>query len=276
VTTISAQHELAIIVEERGGGGLRSTFSDVLQVTKRNLIKMLRIPQQIIFSTIQPVMLLLLFTYVFGGLVTGALPGGIRYRDYILPAVLIQTVTFAAMATGIGLATDLQTGMIDRFRSLPMARSAYLAGRNLADGVRVVVQIVLMVVVGYVIGFRFHAGPIPALGMVAVCVLFGLSFSWISAFIGISLRDPETTQAAGFIWMFPFIFASTAFSPVERLPGWMQGWARINPISSTADSVRALALGGPTFTATWHALAWIIGIMVVFSVLSVRAYRQAV
>lgn len=265
--------DLAGLVRERGRGGLAHTVSDIANVTRRNLIKIFRIPQYIVFSTIQPVMILLLFTYVFGGTIN--IPG-VKYVDFVVPAVLIQTTTFAAMSTGFGLATDLQTGMVDRFRSLPIARSAVLAGRTFADGARTLFQVLLMVVVAHIVGFRFHAGVAPAFALVATAVVFGFAFSWISAFIGLAVRDPETAQVAGFVWVFPLTFASAAFVPLEALPGWMQSFARVNPISSTAAAMRSFALGGPTFTHVWHTFLWLGAIIAVFSILSVRVYRRVV
>jgi len=273
MTTGTVFADVAGIVAQRGHGGVPTAVSDILNVTRRNLIKNIRTPQVVIFSAIQPVLILLLFTYVFGGI--ASVPG-VSYKLFVVPAVLIQTMSFSAMSTGIALTTDLAEGMIDRFRSLPITRSAVLAGRTMADLARSTFSLGLMILVSYGIGFRFKAGALPALGAIGVAMLFAFAFSWISATIGLAVKDPEAAQAAGFIWIFPLIFASTAFTPLDRLPGWMQPWARINPISSTAEALRALSLGGPTTTPLWHAVAWLAGIVVVFSVLSVRVYRRTV
>jgi ABC transporter DrrB family efflux protein len=245
--------------------------SDALAMTRRNLLRYVRLPNLLVFSTIQPVMFVLLFTYVFGGAVR--IPSG-SYKDFLLPGILVQTVIFGSTQTGVGLADDLSRGMIDRFRSLPMARSAVLAGRTLSDTVRNLFVVLLMIGVGLLIGFRFHAGFVAAVGAILLAVLFGLAFSWISAFIGMAVRDVESAQTAGFIWIFPLVFASAVFVPVATMPGWLQSFARINPVTNTAEAVRALCQGGPTAAHVFHALAWIAGILLVFVPLSVRRYRR--
>jgi ABC transporter DrrB family efflux protein len=245
--------------------------SDALAMTRRNLLRYVRLPNLLVFSTIQPVMFVLLFTYVFGGAVR--IPTG-SYKDFLLPGILVQTVIFGSTQTGVGLADDLSRGMIDRFRSLPMARSAVLAGRTLSDTVRNLFVVLLMIGVGLLIGFRFHAGFVAAVGAIALAVLFGLAFSWISAFIGMAVRDVESAQTAGFIWIFPLVFASAVFVPVSTMPGWLQSFARINPVTNTAEAVRALCQGGPTAAHVLHALGWIAGILLVFVPLSVRRYRR--
>ena len=213
-----------------------TTISDILAVTRRNLLRYLRVPSLLVFSTIQPVMFVLLFTYVFGGAVR--IPSG-SYKDFLLPGILVQTVIFGSTQTGVGLADDLSRGMIDRFRSLPMARSAVLAGRTLSDTVRNLFVVLLMIGVGLLIGFRFHAGFISAVGAIVLAVLFGLAFSWISAFIGMSVRDPESAQAAGFIWIFPLVFASSAFVPIYTMPSWLKTFARNNPLTYVINAIRA-------------------------------------
>jgi len=245
--------------------------TDAIAMTLRNLVRYVRVPNLLVFSTIQPVMFVLLFTYVFGGAVR--IPSG-SYKDFLLPGILVQTVIFGSTQTGVGLADDLSRGMIDRFRSLPMARSAVLAGRTLSDTVRNLFVVLLMIGVGLLIGFRFHAGFISAVGAIVLAVLFGLAFSWISAFIGMAVRDVESAQTAGFIWIFPLVFASAVFVPVATMPGWLQSFARVNPVTNTAEAVRALCQGGPTATHVFHSMAWILGILLVFVPLSVRRYRR--
>jgi ABC transporter DrrB family efflux protein len=250
---------------------LRWAVADAGAMTWRNLLKYVRLPQLLVFSTIQPVMFVLLFTYVFGGAIR--VPG-LKYIDYLLPGIFIQAVIFGSAQTGVGLADDLTRGMIDRFRSLPMARSAVLAGRTLSDTVRNVFVVVLMTGVGTLVGFRFHVNVFASIGAMALAVLFGLTFSWISALIGMSVRDPEVAQSAGFIWIFPLIFASSAFVPLATMPGWLQSFARVNPITYTVDGIRALCIGGPTFTHVWRAVAWMGGLLAVFVPLSVARYRR--
>ncbi|MBV9413002.1 MAG: ABC transporter permease [Acidimicrobiia bacterium] len=249
--------------------------SDALAMTKRNLLRYLRLPNLLVFSTVQPVMFVLLFAYVFGGAIGAALPKGIDYKDYLMPGIFVQTVIFGSVQTGVGLSDDLAKGMIDRFRSLPMARSAVLAGRTLSDTVRNVFVVLLMTAVGLAIGFRFHGTFLMSIGALGLAVLFGMSFSWISAFIGMSVRDPEAAQAAGFIWIFPLVFASSAFTPIYTMPSWLQVFARNNPLTHVINAIRALILGHlPIWHDLWLALFWIVLILVVFVPLSVNRYRQ--
>jgi ABC-2 type transport system permease protein/oleandomycin transport system permease protein len=258
-------------------GTVATTVSDIMAVTQRNLIRYVRVPTLLVFSTIQPVMFVLLFRYVFGSAIRQAPGFTFPYVDYLMPGIFVQTVIFGSTQTGVGLAEDLTKGMIDRFRSLPMARSAVLAGRTLSDTVRNAFVVLLMAVVGYLVGFRLHAGFLEALAGVALALAFGLCFSWISALIGLAVRDVESTQAASFIWIFPLVFASTAFVPLASLPGWLQAWAKINPVSVTVDALRALFEGWPS--TTYHldrALAWVVVILLVFVPLSVRKYRRSI
>ena len=189
----------------------------------------------------------------------------------------MQTSVFGAVQTGIGLADDLSKGLIDRFRSLPMARSAVLAGRTTSDSVRNLFVILLMTGVGYLVGFRFHAGLVAAVGSIVLALAFGHAFSWISASIGLAIRDVESVQAASFVWIFPLTFASAAFVPVASMPGWLQAWAKVNPVTITVDAMRALTLPHqPIATHVFQALAWVAGLMLVFVPLAVRRYRRTV
>jgi ABC transporter DrrB family efflux protein len=259
------------VIALRPSDRLRWTVSDALTVTKRNITHIFRVPQLLVFSTIQPVMFVLLFTYVFGGAIR--VPG-VKYVDFLLPGIFVQIVAFSAMNTGIGLAEDINKGLIDRFRSLPMARSAVLAGRTLADITRNFFVLLLMYGVGSAIGFRIHTGPVRAIGSLGILLLFGYTLSWIGATIGLALRDPETVQAAGFVWIFPLIFASGLFVPLFTMPGWLQGFAKNQPVGVTAEAVRALVLGGPTGTWVLKALAWGIGLLAVFIPLGTTRYRR--
>lgn len=250
---------------------MRWAIGDALTVTRRNLIHIGRVPQLLVFSTIQPVMFVLMFTYVFGGAIRTP---GVEYVNFLLPGILVQVVSFAAMNTGIGLAEDLSKGLIDRFRSLPMARSAVLAGRTLSDLARNVFVLLLMFGVGSAIGFRISTGVVQAFTAFAILLLFGYAMSWIGAAVGLTLRDPEAVQAAGFVWIFPLIFASGLFVPVITMPGWLQAFANNQPVSITGEAVRALVLGGPTGELAWKAIAWAAGLLAVFVPLSVARYRR--
>jgi ABC transporter DrrB family efflux protein len=253
---------------------LGRTIHDCLIVTGRNMRHFVRQPQLLLFSTVQPIMFVLLFSYVFGGAIGGSLPSGVSYKDFLLPGILIQSTSFRATQTAIGLAEDLQRGVVDRFRSMPMARSAVLAGRTLADLMRTLFVIVLMIVVGYAIGFRFHEGPLNAIGSVLVVALFGFALSWIFAYVGLIAKGPEAAQSAGFIAIFPLVFASSIFVPVRTMPGWLEGFASVSPVTETADASRALAIGGNVGDPLWHMVAWSIGILVLFVPLCVRKYRR--
>lgn len=241
-------------------------------LTRRNVIRIFRTPQLLLFSTIQPIMLVLLFTFVFGGAIP--LPD-INYIDYLLPGVIIQTSAFGSTNTSVGLTEDLQAGIVDRFRSLPMARSAVLAGRTLADAVRNSIAILLMLAVGHIIGFRFGAGAAAALAMMVLALVCGLCFSWMSAWVGLKTRTPEVAQAASIIVVFPFIFASSAYVPVGSMPGWLRLFAENQPITRFVDGLRALSLGGPTARPLLLALLWVVIILGVFIPISVRAYRRS-
>ncbi len=248
---------------------------DTLAICGRNLIALYRVPRLLVFSTIQPLVFVFLFRYVFGGVAALALPG-IPYVDFLMPGVFVQVAVFGAMNTAVGLASDLQTGLLERFASLPMARSAVLAGRTLADLTRNVFVVTLMVTVGFAVGFRPHLGAGPFFAAMLLVLLFGFAMSWIFAVVGLAVGDPETAQAAAFPVMAPLVFASSAFIPVRTMPGWLQGFASHQPVSVTASAVRALVLGGPTSTYLWQCLAWLIGIVVVFAPLGVWRYRRAV
>jgi ABC-2 type transport system permease protein len=248
--------------------------ADAMAITRRNLIKYLRVPNLIVFSTVQPVMFVLLFAYVFGGAIKGALPPRVHYIDFLMPGIVVQTVVFGSTQTGVGLAEDMTKGIIDRFRSLPMARSAVLAGRTISDTVRNLAVVLLMVLVGTLIGFRIHTGVLPALVALGVALGFGFAMSWISATIGLVLRDVETAQSASFVWIFPLVFASSVFVPLRTMPGWLQSFARANPITNVANAIRALTLGGATTRPLLYALAWLSAILVTFAPLATRQYRK--
>jgi ABC-2 type transport system permease protein len=250
------------------------TMADTLAITWRNLLQYIRIPQLLVFSTIQPVMFVVLFVYVFGGAIAASVPGG-NYANFLMPGIFVQSAVFGATAAGIGLAEDLNRGILDRFRSLPMARSAVLAGRTLADMIRNVFVVVLMTVVGLLVGFQpFASGVLPYVAMLVIVVGFSFAFSWISALIGLLIKDVESVQAAGFIWIFPLTFASSAFVPVRTMPTWLQPIADINPITVTVNAGRELLAGTATLSTVLPAILWIAAILIVFGPLAVRAYRR--
>jgi ABC-2 type transport system permease protein/oleandomycin transport system permease protein len=264
--------------------GMRRSWvvSDAMAITKRNLIRYVRLPTLLVFSTIQPVMFVLLFRYVFGGAIRLPVPG-LSYVDFLMPGIFVQTTIFGSTQTGIGLAEDLQGGMIERFRSLPMARSAVLAGRTISDSVRNLFVVLLMAGVGWLTGFRFHGGLFEFALALLLVVGFGFAFSWISALIGLAAGNVEAAQAGSFVWIFPLVFASSAFVPVQSMPGWLQAFAEVNPVTIVVDAVRSLCLGpvtshillgGSTWTHVLQALGWILALLAVFVPLAVRLYRK--
>jgi ABC transporter DrrB family efflux protein len=272
----------------RQPGKLGATVSDWWVITKRNLVTYLRKPDLLVFSTIQPVMFVLLFVYVFGGTFELILPASVPYVDFLMPGIFVQTAIFASTQTGVGLADDLQKGLIDRFRSLPMARSAVLAGRTAADTVSVSVQTILMLIVAFLVGYRLHEGGWEALLAFIGIVAVGYAFTWVSAFAGLSLKTIEAVQAALFTIVFPFVFVSTAFVPLATFPSWLQGFAEWNPVSIWVDTIRKLTLGDLYSPATsplfenvkplgelmWLSVGWFLFFLVVFSFLGVRFYRK--
>ena len=256
------------------GSSLKWAVADALTITKRNLLKYTRIPTLLVFSTIQPVMFVVLFRYVFGGAIT--LPAGLSYVDFLMPGIFVQTVVFGSIAAAIGLATDMKSGLMERFHALPMSRAAVLTGRTTADMVRNAFVIVLMMIVGFLVGWRIHTNVFAMIAGALLVLLFGYSMSWIFATVGMAVKDPETAQAAAFPVLAPLVFASSAFVQTNDMPGWLQVFAEHQPVTATANAVRALMIGGPTETYVIQALAWAAGILIVFGTISVRLYRKAV
>lgn len=251
--------------------GLTWAVKDTLAMTGRNLTAMRRLPQVLVFSLVQPVIFVLMFRYVFGGAIT--IPGQ-SYVDYLMPGIFVQTVTFGALNTAIGLAEDKGRGLLERLRTLPMARSAVLGGRVLADTTRNVVIVLLIFLIGLAVGFRTHTNvAMVALGLV-VLIAFGMSLAWLFALIGLSVTNGEAAQAAAFPMLAPLVFASSLFVDPATMPTWLRGWARHQPVSETAEAVRACMLGGPTAGPVLTALAWAAGISAVLAPIAIRRYRR--
>jgi ABC-2 type transport system permease protein/oleandomycin transport system permease protein len=254
---------------------LRWAVSDTWVLTLRNLTVWRRVPAYLVFTLVQPTIFTLLFRYVFGGAIPIPIPGG--YVNYLLPGVVGQTAGFATMATAIALALEAQRGVIDRLRVMPIARSAVLLGRLAADGVRLLVTLVVIIAVGYVVGFRFHAGAGHAVAMVVLAEAFGLTLCCVSMFIGLALRQEESVQAFGLIWLFPLTFVSSAFVQPASMPGWLRAFAVNQPVTHVINALRSLALGpsiSPMRDNLWLSLVWLAGILVVFLPLAVRAYKR--
>jgi ABC-2 type transport system permease protein/oleandomycin transport system permease protein len=248
-------------------------LSDTLQLVKRNVKRNFRLPQLLVFSSIQPIIFLLLFNYVFGGAVQG---GDGEYINFLLPGILAQTALFGAIQTGVGLAEDLGRGVIDRLRSLPIARYAVLLGRTVADAVRNIFVIALMIIVGFMLGFDPTEGIVNLILAALLILLFAFAFSWVSANIGLAVKDSETVQVAGFLWVFPLVFASSVFVPTETMPTWLQGFADNQPVTHVVNAVRHLTRGdvvdGEQFI--WYTLAWVAGLIIIFAPLAVLQYRR--
>jgi ABC-2 type transport system permease protein len=252
----------------------------------RNLRRMTRIPEMVVFATIQPIMFVLLFAFVFGGAIPVGGGGTHAYREYLLPGIFVQTLAFTTGTTAVGLADDLHKGLVDRFRSLPMARSAVLLGRTVADWIQNLFVLLIMALCGLAVGWRIHDGVLKAVGAFLLVMLFSYAMSWIGALIGLSVSTPETANTAGFIWLFPVTFVSNAFVPTSSLPGWLQPVAEWNPISSTVLGLRQL-FGNPSGYApgaipdvlpmqhpAWVSLGWSVLILALFVPLAVRKYRS--
>lgn len=254
---------------------LTYNVTDTWAITRRNLIRYTRLPQLLFFASVQPIMFLLLFNFVFGGSVgnEAAIPGG-KYINYLLPGILVQASLFGALNTGVGLAEDMGKGIVDRFRSLPMSRGAVMAGRTFSDMIRNVFTMSIMISVGFLLGFRFVGGFWGAVATVLLVLAFSYSFAWMMAYIGMSVKDTETAQLAGFVSVFPLSFASAVFVPVESMPEWLQVFARNQPVTFAATAARELALGLPSTGAWWKLLLWVAGLLAVFVPLSIYRYKS--
>jgi ABC-2 type transport system permease protein len=254
-----------------GLGRVRFGTRDVFAMTWRNLLTIRRVPQLLVFATIQPLLFVLMFRYVFGGAIH--VPG-VDYVNYLLPGVFAQVVAFGAVQTAVGLAADRGGGLIERLQSLPMARSAVLAGRTIADLCRNTLVVTLMLAVGFAVGFRLQTNVPKLLLALVVLLLFGFSLSWVFAFIGLSVSNAETAQAAAFPLLLPLVFASSAFVPTATMPPWLQAFANHQPVTAAVNAVRRLVLGGPWAEDVLISLAWTAGILLVFVPLAVRRYRR--
>jgi ABC-2 type transport system permease protein/oleandomycin transport system permease protein len=252
---------------------LQYTASDTLVLAKRSLKRIPRQPDLLVGFTIQPIMFVLLFVYVFGGAID---TGSLDYVDFLIPGIIVQSMVFGGFVTALGLAEDLKKGLIDRFRSLPMWSPAVISGRILADVGTNVIQLVIMFSVGILVGFRFNSSLPEIIAGLALLLLIGYAFSWVFAFIGLTASSPEAANAYGFTILFPLTFISSAFVPVDTMPSWLQPIAEHNPFTTMVDAARALFIGTPAGNDVWLAILWSLGIIAVFSMLSVWRYRRAV
>jgi ABC transporter DrrB family efflux protein len=253
---------------------LAYAMSDTLVLAKRSILRIPRQPDLLVGFTIQPIMFVLLFVYVFGGAIQT--PGFDNYTDFLIPGIIVQSVAFGGFVTALGLAEDLKKGLIDRFRSLPMWSPAVLTGRVLADIGTNIIQLVIMFSVGFAVGFWFATSVPEVIAGILLLLLIGYAFSWVFAFIGLIASSPEAANAYGFTILFPITFISSAFVPVDTMPSWLQPIAEHNPFSTMVDAARALFLGTPAGNDVWLAVVWCFGIIAVFGGLSVWRYRRAV
>jgi ABC-2 type transport system permease protein/oleandomycin transport system permease protein len=252
---------------------LTEAAGDSRVMATRQLRKVMRRPMYVVYLFVQPVLFVLLFRYVFGGAIKAP---HTSYVNYLMPGIVVMTAIFGALTTGLGLTEDLKAGVVDRFRSLPIARSAVLVGRTAADLTVNVITLVVMLLIGFAVGFRPTQPIYDVVLAFALVLAFAYVFSWISACVGLAVRDPETAQSIGFIWVFPLVFASSAFVPTSSMPGALHTFADVNPVTLTVNAARALTVGhadalGPAL----GALAWLVGLLVVFVPLAVRTFRRA-
>jgi ABC-2 type transport system permease protein/oleandomycin transport system permease protein len=251
---------------------VRRLVTDTLVIAERNLMRLPRAPELLIGFTLQPIMFVLLFRYVFGGAIRTP---GYSYVDFLIPGIIVQNTAFGGFATALGLNEDVQKGLIDRFRSLPMSRAAVLAGRTLADVATNALSITILLVTGVIIGFSFQTGFVESAAGIALLLLFGYAFSWFLAFIGLLVKSPESVNSVGFISVFPLTFISSAFVPVASMPDGLRQFAEVNPFTIIVDAMRHLWLGAPANNSVWGAVVWSVVIVAVFAPLAVSRYRRA-
>jgi ABC transporter DrrB family efflux protein len=245
--------------------------SDTLVVAERNLVRLPRAPDLLLAFTVQPIMFALLFIYVFGGAISTP---GYDYVDFLIPGIIVQNIAFGGFVTALGLNEDLSKGLIDRFRSLPMARSAVLAGRTLSDIVTNALSMTVLVITGLIVGFSFNANVGEILAGVVLALLFGYAFSWLFALLGMVVTTPEAANSVGFIAVFPLTFISSAFVPVDSMPPALQWFAEINPFTVMVDAMRSLWLGAPAGNSVWGAFVWSLALIALFAPLAVARYRK--
>jgi oleandomycin transport system permease protein len=262
---------VALPVPARRIGPIR-TLRHTRALAWRAILKIRHNPEQLLDVSLQPIVFVTMFVFLFGG----AIAGGDRqaYLQYVLPGIAVQTIIFSSVGTGINLNTDITKGIFDRFRSLPIARSSPLSGLILGDVVRYVVSVSVVTCYGMLLGFRFHGNALGIAAAYALMMLFALALCWVWVLIGLLVSSPTTLQGFGFLIMFPLTFGSNVFVPTGTLPGWLQAWVKVNPVTYLSEAVRGLMLGGPVASSVWHALAWIAGILVVFAPLAVTVYRR--
>jgi ABC-2 type transport system permease protein/oleandomycin transport system permease protein len=250
-----------------------AAVGDALLLAERNLRRIPRNPDLLVGVTFQPIMFVVLFTYVFGGAINTP---GFAYIDFFLPGIVIQMIAFTGYATALGISDDLRKGLIDRFRSLPMSRSAVLAGRTMSDVAMNVIALTTMLIVGFIVGFSFSAPAAHVVAGIGLALLFGYAMSWVYCFFGLIASSPESASAMITVVIFPLTFVSSAYVPTESMPTVLRAIANANPITTVVDALRALWIGTPAGTDILFAVVWCVGIIAVFSVLATMRYRRTV
>lgn len=250
----------------------RRLVADSVTMTKRNLLRLARTPQIMVFAVVGPIILVLLFDVVFGGSVS---TGELDYIDFLIPGVLIQAAVFDGTNTAAAITQDLQRGTLDRFRSLPIRRSSVLIGRTATDLVRSGATAIVIVLVGFALGFRPSEGPLALAAAMALAVAFGHTFSWAYAYFGLLLKDPVTVESAGYLPIFPLVFAASTFAPVENMPAWLRPIAEHQPVTVTVDALRAIVHGGDVATPLTQSLLWIVGLLALWTTLATRTFDRA-
>jgi ABC transporter DrrB family efflux protein len=251
---------------------VRRLVTDTLIIAERNLVRLPRRPDLLLAFTVQPIMFVLLFRYVFGGAIN---TGGIPYVEYLIPGIIVQNIAFGGFVTALGLNEDVHKGLIDRFRSLPMARPAVLAGRTLADVVTNALSVCILVITGLIIGFSFKTGVVHVIAGFGLLLLIGYAFSWVFAFVGLLVSSPESANSVGFIAIFPLTFISSAFVPPSSMSEPLKSFAHVNPFTIMVDAMRSLWLGTPAHNYVWGAVVWSVIIFAVFAPIAVARYRRA-
>lgn len=260
--------------------GGRASFAEWLRhsgtMVRRNLLSIKADPEELMDVTIFPLLMTALFTYVFGGAMKGSVSAAYhgKYLEYLVPGILAQMLTFGTMYTGIKLSNDFSKGVIDRFRSMPIARSAVLNGHIVAAMLRLLLAATITTAAATALGFRVHTSPLAFLAGIGVLMMLGLAISWVAVYIGSVAKTPQAVQGVGQVVLFPMMFASSIFAPTDTMPGWLQAFVKINPLTTAADSARSLMIGGPAFHSVWVTLVWSVGLTVLFAPLAVRAYKR--
>lgn len=254
------------------GPGPWSTLRHATAIARRNLVQVKGDPGQLMDATVMPMAFTLVFVYVFGGAVARDQQD---YLQFLIPGIMVQTLAFATRGTGVGLSTDFGNGLMDRFRAMPIARSSVLVGRIMADMCRLLLGQLVMLLFAVVIGFRVTGSVSAAVAALGVLMLYGMALSWVSAFVGLALRSPQTVQTVGFLWTIPLQFGSSMFVPTSTMPGWLQAFASVNPTSLVIDLCRALLLGGPVDGGTVTGVAvWVVVLVAVFAPAAVACFRR--